>query len=96
LSKSCFNLRTDRRTPAGELTKREREVLQLISRGRSNKEIALELSLSIATIKHHVQGMLGKLKVTRRAQAMRHVRESPWIAALADGSATAENRSKDL
>ena len=27
---------------------------------------------------------------------MRRVRESPWVAALADGSATAENRSKDL
>jgi two-component system nitrate/nitrite response regulator NarL len=62
------------------LTKREGEVLQLIGRGLSNKEIAHELSLSTATIKHHVHGVLGKLKVARRAQAMRRVRESPWIA----------------
>jgi DNA-binding NarL/FixJ family response regulator len=71
------------------LTKREGEVLQLIGRGLSNKEIARELSLSTGTIKHHVHGVLGKLKVTRRALAMRRVRESPWIAAPATGSATA-------
>jgi DNA-binding NarL/FixJ family response regulator len=66
--------------PHSPLTKREGEVLQLIGRGFSNKEIARELSLSTATIKHHVHGVLGKLKVTRRAQAMRRVREAPWIA----------------
>jgi DNA-binding NarL/FixJ family response regulator len=66
--------------PNSTLTRREGEVLQLIGRGLSNKEIARELSLSIATIKHHVHGVLGKLKVTRRAQAMRCVQEAPWIA----------------
>jgi two-component system, NarL family, nitrate/nitrite response regulator NarL len=63
------------------LTKREGEVLQLIGRGLSNKEIARELSLSTATIKHHVHGLLGKLKVARRSQAMRRVQESPWLSA---------------
>jgi len=63
------------------LTKRECEVLQLIGRGLSNKEIARELSLSTATIKHHVHGVLGKLNVARRAQAMRRVQDAPWIAA---------------
>jgi DNA-binding NarL/FixJ family response regulator len=63
------------------LTKRERQVLQLIGRGLSNKEIARELCLSTATIKHHVHGVLGKLKVARRAQAMQRLQESPWIAA---------------
>jgi DNA-binding NarL/FixJ family response regulator len=62
------------------LTAREGEVLNLIGYGMSNKEIANELSVSIATIKHHVHHVLLKLKLARRAQAMRRVREQPWIA----------------
>lgn len=63
------------------LTQREGQVLQLIGDGLSNKEIASELSLSIATVKHHVHHILYKLKLCRRAQAMRRVREAPWLAA---------------
>jgi DNA-binding NarL/FixJ family response regulator len=62
------------------LTRREGQVLQLIGRGLSNKEIARDLSLSVATVKHHVHHVLQKLKLPRRAQAMRRVRETPWIA----------------
>lgn len=62
------------------LTAREGEVLQLIGNGLSNKEIASELCLSVATVKHHVHHVLHKLKLPRRAQAMRRVREAPWIA----------------
>jgi DNA-binding NarL/FixJ family response regulator len=62
------------------LTQREGEVLQLIGRGLSNKEIARELALSMATVKHHVHNVLEKLQVPRRAQAMRRVRDTPWIA----------------
>ena len=62
------------------LTVREGEVLQLIGHGLSNKEIANELSVSVATVKHHVHHVLHKLKLPRRAQAMRRVREAPWIA----------------
>jgi DNA-binding NarL/FixJ family response regulator len=62
------------------LTRREGEVLQLIGDGLSNKEIATELSLSVATVKHHVHHILTKLKLVRRAQAMRRVREAPWLA----------------
>lgn len=63
------------------LTRRETEVLQLLGRGLSNKEIGCELFLSVATVKHHVHHVLEKLKLSRRAQAMRRVREDPWIAA---------------
>ncbi|BAB52814.1 LuxR C-terminal-related transcriptional regulator [Mesorhizobium japonicum] len=63
------------------LTQREGEVLQLIGNGLSNKEIALDLSVSVATVKHHVHNILQKLKLPRRTQAMRRVREAPWIAA---------------
>lgn len=62
------------------LTLREGEVLRLIGHGLSNKEIANELTVSIATVKHHVHHLLHKLKLQRRAQAMRRVREEPWIA----------------
>jgi len=65
------------------LTRREGEVLQLIGQGLSNKEIARHLRLSLATVKHHVHHILQKLKLPRRAQAMRRVREMPWIASSA-------------
>lgn len=62
------------------LTRREREVLQQISQGYSNKEIAKSLCLSVATVKHHVHNVLDKLSVSRRAEAMRRVQEAPWLA----------------
>jgi DNA-binding NarL/FixJ family response regulator len=62
------------------LTRRESEVLQLLGRGLTNKEIGGELFLSVATVKHHVHHILEKLKLSRRAQAMHRVRNTPWIA----------------
>ena len=47
------------------LTRREREVLELIAGGRSNKRIALELGISEKTVKAHVGHVLEKLGVTR-------------------------------
>ena len=51
------------------LTGREREVLELIARGRSNKRIALELGISEKTVKTHVGHLLAKLGVSDRTQA---------------------------
>jgi len=65
------------------LTRRESEVLELLGRGFSNKEIANELCLSVATVKHHVHHVLEKLKLERRAQAMRRVRDAPWLGRTA-------------
>jgi two-component system nitrate/nitrite response regulator NarL len=62
------------------LTRRESEVLALLGRGLSNKEIGSELCLSVATVKHHVHHLLEKLKLQNRAQAMRRVQDAPWIA----------------
>ncbi len=62
------------------LTRRECEVLDLLGRGLSNKEIGCELCLSEATVKHHVHHILGKLNLSRRAEAMRQVRDAPWLA----------------
>ncbi|MGI8427795.1 MAG: response regulator [Solirubrobacteraceae bacterium] len=55
---------------AGErLTRREREVLERITRGQSNKRIALELEISERTVKAHVGHLLEKLGVSDRTQA---------------------------
>jgi DNA-binding NarL/FixJ family response regulator len=51
------------------LTARETEVLRRIVAGRSNKEIAGDLFISEATVKTHVNSILGKLGVTDRTQA---------------------------
>jgi two-component system NarL family response regulator len=51
------------------LTSRELEVLELIVRGQSNKEIGNSLCISEATVKTHINNLLGKLGVTDRTQA---------------------------
>jgi NarL family two-component system response regulator LiaR len=54
---------------AARLTARERDVLELIGEGRSNKRIALELGISEKTVKTHVGHVLAKLGASDRTQA---------------------------
>ena len=51
------------------LTDRETEVLKEIARGRSNKEIACELSISEKTVKNHISNIFRKLDINDRTQA---------------------------
>jgi DNA-binding NarL/FixJ family response regulator len=57
------------RTPNSDLSPREREVLNLIVKGRNNKEIARELGITEATVKCHVGVILSRLNVSDRTQA---------------------------
>ena len=53
-----------------ELTPREREVLELIASGATNREIAASLYLSPHTVKEHTSGLYRKLEVRNRAEAV--------------------------
>jgi DNA-binding NarL/FixJ family response regulator len=58
------------RTPDGELSAREKQVLSLLVKGKSNHEIADELAIKEATVKSHVSAILMRLDVTDRTQAV--------------------------
>jgi DNA-binding NarL/FixJ family response regulator len=60
----------------GELTSREREVVQLLAEGLSNKEIAQRLDISEHTAKFHIGRILGKLDADSRTEAV--VRAVRW------------------
>src|SRR5205085_8003873 len=55
--------------PSGRLSPREREVLQLLTQGQTNREIAQNLIVSVSTVKNHVEHTLVKLGVSDRTQA---------------------------
>lgn len=55
--------------PTEPLTIREREILELIDEGLSNKQIAQRLRIELSTVKNHVHHILGKLGVQRRTEA---------------------------
>lgn len=57
------------RPPHSELSAREHQVLELIVKGRSNKEIGDALGISEATVKWHINAILSRLDVTDRTQA---------------------------
>ncbi len=60
---------------ANPLTEREREVLQLVARGRTYKELGLQLGIAPKTAENHVRNILGKLHLSRRSDLVRYAVE---------------------
>jgi len=56
-------------SPASNLTTRERQVLELIAEGLTNRQIGDQLDLAEKTVKNYVSGLLAKLGMARRTQA---------------------------
>jgi two-component system response regulator DesR len=68
-------------SPAGPpLTERERDVLALVARGATNREIAAELYLSPYTVKEHTSALYRKLGVRNRAEAVQRAQRLGLIA----------------
>lgn len=63
-------------SPLSELTDRERQILERVAAGDSNKEIAAQLHLSEKTVKHHMTNILQKLQVRNRVEAALLARKS--------------------
>jgi len=69
-----------RRAAMGELTLKEIEVMELVSTGYSNQQIASELFISLGTVKWHVRNILGKLDAPNRTTAIRKFRQPSAVA----------------
>ena len=73
------------------LTVRERQIVQIIGEGLTNKEIAARLSIEVATVKNHVHNILEKLQVSRRTEAVARLRlVEPAVLEVVDGAEPAE------
>jgi DNA-binding NarL/FixJ family response regulator len=60
------------------LTPREKQVIALVDRGLTNKEIATQLGVELSTVKNHVHNMLEKLGAARRGEAAARVRHASF------------------
>ena len=65
--------------PIDPLTEREREILQLVAKGGSNKQIAVVLAITERTVKFHVSAILRKLNAANRAEAVQKALTSSLI-----------------
>jgi DNA-binding NarL/FixJ family response regulator len=65
--------------PFEPLSSREMEVLECVTRGMSNKEIASSLDISHQTVKNHVTAVLRKLNVEDRTQAAVYALRRGWV-----------------
>ncbi|HEY1729301.1 MAG TPA: response regulator transcription factor [Candidatus Baltobacteraceae bacterium] len=67
------------RSALSDLSERETEIIRLIARGLSNKEIASQLSVSEKTIKNHISRIFAKLGITARTQAAIHAMKAGLV-----------------
>lgn len=62
-------------------------MLRLIAEGRSNKDIARQLSRSPRTIEHQVSSLLGKFSSANRMEVLLRLRSEPWLLETANAAA---------
>ena len=74
--------------PEGELTKREREVAEMLAVGKTNSEIAKALDISIKTIDTHRGHLLKKRRLRNNAELAIHALKHGWVTV--DGLYTQE------
>lgn len=67
-------------TQASPLTSREREILGLVAKGLSNKDISSKLDISEHTVKNHLKNILQKLHLENRVQLARYAYEQGWMS----------------
>jgi NarL family two-component system response regulator LiaR len=67
------------RAPVELLSEREMEVLKLLTRGLSNKEIADELCISIRTVQGHLGNIFNKLQISSRTEAVVRALKEGWV-----------------
>lgn len=65
--------------PAASLTKREADILAMVARGASDKQIARALSISLYTVKAHMRNILSKLSASGRHEAARYARREGML-----------------
>ncbi|GIQ65963.1 transcriptional regulatory protein DegU [Paenibacillus cisolokensis] len=65
---------------ASPLTSREREILGLVAKGLSNKDISSKLDISEHTVKNHLKNILQKLHLDNRVQLARYAYEQGWMS----------------
>ena len=75
------------------LTKTEAEVLGLVDRGLSNREIAATLSIAVGTVKCHLHRVYVKLQVRNRLEAATKARELGHLSSFIRSSAQAHERN---
>lgn len=61
-----------------KVTEREKEVIELICLGKSNKEIALAMGISVNTVNNHIANIFQKVNVSSRMELMRIMKTGPW------------------
>gem|GEM_PF-2822782 len=76
------------------LSQREMEVLRLVARGLSNKEVARELELSQATVRKHLERIYRKLEVRGRAAAVARILEQEGIEGELDGGRRSQDHAR--
>ena len=76
--------------PGGELTKREREILQLVAEGYSNDRVARHLWVTVQTVKFHLSNVYRKLDVTNRTEASRWAQRNGLLLDAQPGNCNQE------